>query len=263
MTFEPDSIESLILIMIAGIISGIINVLAASGSMLILPLLIFLGIDPNVANGTNRIAILFQNIVAVRNYRKQKILPIRVNLPILIAATLGATLGSLFVVSIDRATLTLIIGYLFIVMFVVMLFKKKYWFKNSTETNFEKIKSKTMIVIFFFIGFFGGFIQAGVGVFLLAGLIAGIGYDIIRANALKVFVVLVYTPVSIAIFLYNDMIIWEIGIALALGHIIGAYFASKYASRMGLKFLNYLLLVIILLSGLEFIGVREFLLKLI
>ena len=256
---ELTSPETLAVMLIAGIVAGFINVLAANGSMIILPLLIFLGIDPNVANGTNRIAILFQNIMAVRNFKKQKMLSVRSNTPILASAFIGAFFGSMFVISIDKQILTRIIGYLFIAMFVIMLIKKSYQIKSGHKLKLHKIKSKSMIVAFFFIGVFGGFIQAGVGIFLLAALVAGIGYDIVRANAVKVLIILVYTPVSIAVFFYHGMINWEAGIILSIGHIVGAYFASKYANRAGLKFINYLLLAVILLSGLELIGVREFL----
>ncbi|MDD2564304.1 MAG: sulfite exporter TauE/SafE family protein [Salinivirgaceae bacterium] len=248
------SIEHLAIVAFVGFIAGFINVLAASGSMMTLPLLIFLGVDPNVANGTNRIAIIVQNIIAVRSFRKQKLLSYRTNVPIMVAAVIGAFFGTITVVSIDKEALNLIIGILLLAMFLIMLFNPKLWVKKHENINVDKIKHKSQFLIFFLIGFYGGFIQAGVGVFLIAGLVVGIGYDLLRANAVKLLIMLVYTPVSLAIFLYYGYIDWEIGLFLAAGHAIGAYLASKYAAKIGTKYIHYFLLVVILASGLKLVG---------
>jgi hypothetical protein len=244
----------LILIAAVGIFAGFINVLAASGSMLVLPLLIFMGVDPNVANGTNRIAILTQNIIAVWRFRKQNLLSYRVNTPIMIAAVIGALFGTLTVVSIDKEVMNFVIGSLLIIMFFIMLYNPNLWIKSHQHTNLDNIKSKTQYLVFFLIGFYGGFIQAGVGVFLLAGLVVGIGYDLLRANAVKTFIMLAYTPISLIIFIYYGLIDWQIGISLAIGQSIGAFVASEYATKIKTKFLGYFLLVIILLSGLKLVG---------
>ncbi len=247
-------IAQLILIAAVGILAGFINVLAASGSMLVLPLLIFMGVDPNVANGTNRIAILTQNIIAVWRFQKQDLLSYRVNRPIMLAAVAGAFVGTLTAVNLNKEVMNLSIGIILIVMFFVMLFNPNLWIKSQQQTRYERIKSKTQFFVFFLVGFYGGFIQAGVGVFLLAGLVVGIGYDLVRANAVKTYIMLAYTPISLAIFLYYGLIDWQIGLALALGQSIGAFFASEYATKIKTKFLSYFLLVIILLSGLKLIG---------
>ncbi len=60
-------------IILVGIIAGFINTHAGSGSLLTLPLLMFLGLPANIANGTNRVAIFLQNIVAVGSFKKKKV----------------------------------------------------------------------------------------------------------------------------------------------------------------------------------------------
>ncbi|HON17708.1 MAG TPA: sulfite exporter TauE/SafE family protein [Salinivirgaceae bacterium] len=247
----------LLLIALVGVFAGFINVLAASGSMVVLPLLIFLGLEPNVANGTNRVAILVQNLVAVRNFNKQNLVSFRTNLPIIVASLLGAIVGTFTVVQIDKEILNPIIGGLLIVMFFLMLSKPSIWIKNSTNTQLHKIKSKTQFFIFFLIGFYGGFIQAGVGVFLIAALVIGIRYELIRAHAVKLLIMLIYTPLSLAIFLLYNMVDWEVAVALSLGQAIGAYIASKYARSFNMKILTAILLLMTLLSGLELVGVFD------
>jgi hypothetical protein len=113
-------------------------------------------------------------------------------------------------------------------------------------------------IIFFFIGIYGGFIQAGVGLFLLAGLVLGAGVDLVRANALKVFIVLLYTPFALAIFFMNDQVNWKVGLILALGNMLGAFVASRFAVSWGAKFVRYILLAVVLISALKLLGVFSF-----
>ncbi len=241
-----------------GILAGFINVLAASGSIVVLPMLIFLGIEPNVANGTNRVAILVQNIIAVRNFRKQKLLSIRTNLPIIIAAFIGAGVGTLTVVQINKEDLNVIIGALLLIMFFLMILKPSLWIKSSGEEHLHKIQHKSQWVLFFLIGFYGGFIQAGVGIFLIAALVLGIKYQLLRAHAVKLLVMLAYTPLSLAIFILYDLIDWKIAIILSTGHAVGAYVASRYARYFNVKKLTILLMTIVLLSSLKLIGFFKF-----
>ena len=110
------------------------------------------------------------------------------------------------------------------------------------------------VVIFFFIGIYGGFIQAGVGFFLLAGLVLGAGFDLVRANAIKVLIVLLYTPFALFLFLYHSQVDFKIGLFLAIGNMLGAYVASKWAIKWGNKFIWYVLLISLLGSALKFTG---------
>ena len=74
--YEYDLL-SLVLLFFTGVLAGVINVMAGGGSSIVLPVLIFLGIDPTVANGTNRVAILFQNFFATLSFRKEGVADIK------------------------------------------------------------------------------------------------------------------------------------------------------------------------------------------
>ncbi len=139
-------------------------------------------------------------------------------------------------------------------MFFLIIFKPDVWVKGKAG----KIAAKPnfiQILIFFFIGLYGGFIQAGVGFFLIAGLVLGTGYDLVKANAIKLFIVLLYTSVAILIFVINKQIDFRWGLLLAVGNMSGAYFASKFAVSWGPKVVRIILLVIIFLASLKLLGV--------
>lgn len=243
-----------LLLILAGIAAGVINTFAGSGSLITLPLLMFMGLPPAVANGTNRIGVVFQNLVATGNFIRQKELQPRQEWPLIIPTLFGSLLGAALAVEIKEDILNYFIGGLLVVMFFVILLKPTTWIKGKAG-KMKTSKSKWInSLIFFFIGIYGGFIQAGVGLFLLSGLVLGAGYDLVRANAVKVLMVLAFTLVAMVVFLSAGQIAWSYGLCLAAGNAQGAWFASKYANKIGAKNIRYILLAVVLFSGLKVLG---------
>ncbi len=222
------------------------------------PLLIFLGLPANVANGTNRIAILLQNVVGVASFKQQKVLDQKIGFQLGLPAAIGAFIGALLAADLDEQLLEYIIAGVLIMMFFLVIFKPDKWLKGDDSVN-EKPGILKMI-IFFFIGVYGGFIQAGVGFFLLAGLVLGAGFDLVKANALKVFIVLLYTPIALAVFMYNGQVDYMVGFTLAIGNMLGAYIASRLAVKKGAKFVRYILLFALIAMAAKLFGLFDFLL---
>ena len=247
-----------ILLIGAGVVAGFINTLAGSGSLLTLPLLMFLGLSPHQANATNRIAILFQNIVAVKSFTKQKLLVPKQETGLVLPTLLGAAIGASLAVNIDEKILHAFIAGLLFFMFFIILLKPDKWVKQQAG-SVEGKRPVWQYIIFFFVGLYGGFIQAGVGFFLLSALVLGVGYDLIKANAVKVLIVLSYTVIALGIFIWSGQVNFLYGVVLAIGNSIGAFIASKYAKQIGVNIIRYILLVAILLSGLKIVGIFEWL----
>ena len=228
----------------AGFLCGFINTLAGSGSLISLPLLMFMGLPAGVANGTNRIAILMQNVVGVASFKQQKVFHWKEGIWLAIPAVIGSIIGASFAVNINEKIMTQVIGGLLVVMFFLIIFKPDIWVKGKAGLISAR-PSILQIIIFFGIGLYGGFIQAGVGFFLIAGLVLGAGFDLVKTNAIKLFIVLIYTPFALAIFIMNDQINWKYGLILGIGNMLGAFIASRYAVSWGAKVVRILLLVII------------------
>ena len=237
-----------------GFVAGFINMMAGSGSLLTLPMLMFMGLPANVANGTNRIAIFLQNIVAVSSYKKQNVLNFRTDYYLALPAIAGSITGASLAVSINEKIMETTIAGLLIFMFFLILLKPSRWIKEKAGHVDAKPKI-WQYVIFFFIGIYGGFIQAGVGFFLLAGLVLGVGYDLVRANAVKVFIALIYTAFAIAVFLYNEQIHLLAGLILSVGNMLGAWFGSRFAVKWGAHYVRYVLLIALLGSAIHLLGI--------
>ena len=246
-----------LLVVLIGVFAGFINTLAGGGSLLSLPLLIFLGLPANVANGTNRIAILLQNMVAVASFKQQKILDQKTGLYLGIPAFIGAFIGAQLAADIDEKILEYIIAGILIMMFFLIIIKPNKWLKGD---NGEREKPGILkMIVFFFIGMYGGFIQAGVGFFLLTGLVLGAGFDLVKANALKVFIVLIYTPIALVVFMYEGHVDYLIGLTLAAGNMAGAFIASRMAVKKGATFVRYILLFALLAMAAKLFGFLDFL----
>lgn len=180
--------------------------------MLVVPFLIFIGLPANVANATNRIAILLQNVVSVSSFKQKKILNFKTDSKLLLPVALGSIAGAFIAVDINEEIFKKVIAGLLIIMFFMLLLKPDAWVKANADK--AKMKSPWLRnVIFFLLGIYGGFIQIGIGFFLLAGLVLGCGYDLLKANAIKLFIVLFYTIIALAIFIWNDLVDFKVGLS--------------------------------------------------
>lgn len=242
------------LIVLAGFVAGFMNTLAGSGSLVTLPMLIFLGLPVTVANGTNRVGILFQNIVGTASFRRGGLLDVRGSLILGAPAVVGSIVGAQIAVRLDEATMRTVIGALMIVMLVIILVRPERWLHGTLQT-FDRRPSWWLLALFFCIGVYGGFIQAGVGIFLLAGLVLGVGYDLVKANAVKIAIVLLFTISAIGVFVLNDQIDWSTGLILSVGNMLGAWAAARLAIERGAVWVRRLLIVVIAVSAAELLGV--------
>jgi len=245
-------LSHIIILIAAGILTGFINVLAGSGSFITLPLMIFMGMPPLIANGTNRIAIFFQNLVSSGSFYRNKMLPLKTSLLLAIPSVLGAVLGAKIAVDIDEKLMQNLIGIIMFVMLFFIFYKPDKWLKSHTLSNAHEIEIKWWhYVLFFFIGIYGGFIQAGVGIFLLSGLVLASGLDIVRANAIKAFINLIFTPFALIVFVLNHQVDYTAGIILSVGSVIGAFIATKTALKWGAVYVRWILIIVIIFSSIK------------
>jgi uncharacterized protein len=236
-----------------GLVAGFINTTAGGGSTLALPLLIFLGLPANVANGTNRVAILLQNVIGVHTFHKKKVLDFKADYRLAIPAILGSLVGAFIAVEINHDVLKKIIAGLMVLMLLIVVLKPEVWI-NEHAGEVAARPTALQYFIFFLIGIYGGFIQMGVGFLLLAGLVLGCGHNLVKANAVKVFIVLIYTIFSIGIFMYHDQVNWIAGLILATGNMCGAWLGVHFAVKGGAKYVRYVLILALMVVILNLFG---------
>lgn len=248
-----------ILIILAGFVAGVINTLAGSGSVVTISMLTFLGLDPKMANGTNRIGVLVQSVIGAKTFvNESHDLPKEAMTWQIVPSVAGAVIGSFIAAELDQELMGTIIGLLFVVLLVLILMKPKQWLK-TVSTPHENHKSPLSILMFFGIGIYGGFIQAGVGIFLLSALVLYAGYNLNTSNAIKLICVAVFTVPALAIFIYKGQVAWLYGILMSVGQSIGAYLAARFAMHheKANLWVRRLLIAVIIVSIVKFLRIWE------
>ena len=228
-----------------GIAAGFVNTVAAGGSLLALPMLIFLTGEPTLANGTNRVAIFFQNISAIMGFRRKGVSNFRYGILLAVPAAIGAWIGAKIAIGTDAALFQFILAFVMLVMLALTLLNPTARLKDRIESDTTGSKIVAMTV-FFFIGIYGGFIQAGVGLLVITALRLLTGMDLVRTNAIKVFVIFCYTVVALATFIVSKQVDWTLGVTLAIGNATGAWIGSHWAVEKGDKWIKVVLVVTVL-----------------
>lgn len=227
-----DIISQYLLLFVVGLSTGIINTLAGGGSLFTLPVLIFMGLPPHVANGTNRIAIVLQSFVGTAGYHSKGVSTFPFNVYLGIAAFFGSLLGAQIAVDIEGAVFNRILSIIMLVVVALIVFKPK-----AKEINLpERLSGRHLffaLVGFFFIGIYGGFINAGIGFIIILFLNNVNRLSLIKTNATKVALVFIYSIGALALFAWNDAVDWLLGSILALGSAFGAWWSSRWSVNKG------------------------------
>ncbi len=247
------SITDIIALIIAGLCVGFINTLAGGGSIISLSLLMFLGLPAPVANGTNRIAITIQTLTASLSFNKKKVLDKKKGIKLAIPTVLGSLIGSWIATDINEKIFERAMAVILIFMLFFILFKPNKYIHGEAELV-QKPVNFWQIILFFGIGLYGGFIHVGVGYFLLASLVLSAGYDLIHANALKVFLVLLYAPVTLLVFILNNQVEWKYGLIMTIGNVSGAIIASRLAVSKGVVFVKWVIVIVIVITSGKLFG---------
>ncbi len=219
-----------------GVLSGFLNVIAGGGSLLALPVLIFMGLPGNVANGTNRVAIVAQNASAFTSFFRKGYSELRTMLTLALCAVPGAAMGAYLGTQVSGELFNRILGGLMIVLLILM--SRKPAGAEAAEKPRRLVLGHILMVA---VGFYGGFIQAGVGFFVMAVLYRVVGLDLVRVNAYKVFIIGIYTLLALAIFADRGLVLWLAGAALAVGTTIGGWIGAHYTIKRGERLIRVVL----------------------
>lgn len=227
----------------AGLFAGFINTVAGGGSLLTLPLLIFLGLPSAEANASNRVAIFSQNIFSVAGFRSKGVRVFPFAIYVAIPAIIGAIIGSRIAVDINETLFNRILAIVMLMVMGITIFKPNV--KTQTEEILTTKNIWISVVAFFFVGIYGGFIQAGIGFIMIATLTAIHGFKMAKTNAIKVFVALSYTVAALIVFYLSGKIRWEYGLVLAIGQSAGGWIASRWSVGVSDQVIRMILLVMV------------------
>ena len=232
----------------AGIVGGFINTIAGGGSMVTVPTLMLLGMPADHANGTNRLGILQQSVTGIRGYDRSKKLDKGAIVPMLVPTLSGAALGALSATWMPVGVLKPVLLGAMITIAVVMLVSPEVVAPPEGTRTYSLRERPLGFVMLFGGGLYGGFVQAGVGFVLIAALAAGLRYDLVRTNALKVVCTALFSIASLAVFIASGRVEWVSGSIVAVGMTAGALVGVRFALNVDHRLLRWVLLVMVCLT---------------
>ena len=223
--------EAIVGLSVAGLLAGFINTIAGGGSLLTLPALMLAGLPADIANGTNRVGVLCQSASAMLTFRGggqlQGLPLVAISLPTLV----GATLGALAAAFTPNHVLEPVLLASMVVMAVVLMARKTILLPPNESNAVHPSDRKFAFIGLFAAGFYGGFVQAGLGFFLLAVFGGMLRLDLVRANAVKAVTVFCLTILALGVFVSNGLVDWLPGLIIGVAGIVGATVGARFAVK--------------------------------
>ncbi|MBL7778631.1 MAG: sulfite exporter TauE/SafE family protein [Chitinophagales bacterium] len=240
----------IIVILVAGFAGGFTNAVSAAGSLFTLPAFIFAGLTPAEANATNRIAILAQNFSSITTFRKSGVVHDNYVFWLSLATLPGALIGAWFSLKIPDELFTKILSVVMIVFLVITILNPLKSNANASQERNGKWHKTIGVITYFFIGIYGGFIQAGSGFFIMAGCLLINRFDIVKTNYFKAVIMFSYTLAALTIFVWKGNVFWLHGILMAAAMSAGAYVGVKWSIKASEVWIKRVIIFLILCMSL-------------
>lgn len=255
------TISEILIILVAGIAAGFVNVVGGGGSLIAMPVLIFLGLPSAVANGTNRVALMVQSLVAIGYFRNKGYFYPKLSILLGIPAVIGSIIGAQFAISLSDEMFNRVLAGVMLVVLVLIIWRPEKKFIKSEEAmeNLSKPRLAAAALVFLGVGFYGGFIQAGVGFVIIVALALITGMSLVKINSLKVCVTIIYMLSSLIVFVCSGKVDWMLGLLLAVGNAVGAYLGSVFTVSKGDKWISIFLIVSVLIMAAKLLEVHKWL----
>lgn len=236
-----------VLLVLGGLTAGVVNTMAGGGSALTVPLLVLAGVPGTEANGSNRVGVLTSNGAALLAFRRSGVDGLEGAAPILVPTVVGSLIGSFGISQLADDTFETVFGLLLIPIIILTIFKPK------PAVGADPWPTAITAAVFFAIGLYGGAFQAGVGLVLLAALTRA-GYDLVRANSVKVLINLVVTIIALPVFILQGKVAWVPAVILAAGFMAGGWAGAKLAVKGGERIVRIFMVAAALALAARLIG---------
>lgn len=237
------------LLIAGGFIGGIGNAFSGGGSFITFPILMWLGLPPQVANATNRIAIILQCIGGSATYHRAGVMPYRALLRTALPMVVGAIPGALLAARIDEGEFRAVSALLLALMIVGLFVDPKKWTRVSEGGHIRGRHLPWLVLL----GVYGGFLQVGIGTLVLGFLVLFAGFDVVRGNALKFGQAIIYNAFALALFAGFGQVDWIAGIVLGIGTIAGGIVGASLVVRSGARWVRWAVVASAILGVIELV----------
>jgi uncharacterized membrane protein YfcA len=231
------SFELLAILSLVAIVAGFIDAIAGGGGLLTIPALLFTGMPPVQAIATNKLQACFGSFTASRFFVEQQLVFPKQQIAGIAAASIGAILGAIAIQLFDSGLLVTLLPFALILIAVYLILAKNF----AQSTNEPKLSDKKFSAsVITGISFYDGFFGPGTGTFFTLSYCKLRALNLIQATAHAKLMNFTTNIVSLFIFILSDQVLWQVGLAMALGQIIGARLGAATAIKQGTDFIRYM-----------------------
>jgi len=235
------TIDLVFILFSVALIAGIIDAIAGGGGLLTIPTLLYVGVPPNIALGTNKLQGTVGALTSSIYFIKNKLIDLKEAKWMILMSFLGSVAGVLAILGLDSSFLEKVIPFLLIIIGIYFLFSP------NSDTISRKKKISIALYSFTFailIGFYDGFFGPGTGSFFVISLIFFLGFNITKATAHAKVLNFVSNLGALIFFALYGQIYWQIGLIMALGQMIGSYIGSRLVVKSGAKIIKPLIVIV-------------------
>lgn len=236
-----------LLMFLAAFFAGMVNSIAGGGTLLTFPLLIWLGLDPKVANATSTVALWPGLLGGLFGYRREMDDSAVILMRLGVTSVIGGGVGAWLLIITPSPTFARLVPFL--ILFATLLFMVQgpvnRWLRlPSPTTGSQKSWWTIAIIVQFFSAMYGGYFGAGNGIWMLAAMgLLGM-HDIHRANGIKNFLGICINSVAVIAFAISHLVSWPRSLLMAVAALLGGYIGARTAQRVGRVFIRRAIVVI-------------------
>src|SRR5437899_1910761 len=229
------------LMFIAAFFAGIVNSIAGGGTLLTFPILIWLGLDPKVANATSTVALWPGLFGGTFGYRREMNDSSLILMRLGAISVIGGGVGAWLLIATPSPTFARLVPFL--ILFATILFMIQgpvnRWLRLPAPAAEPGARWWTGVMVFqFFSAIYGGYFGAGNGILMLAAMgLLGL-HDIHRANGIKNFLGICINSVAVVTFSFSHLVSWPQSLLMAVAALAGGYFGARTARRVGRVFIR-------------------------
>ena len=241
------SIVNVALMFIAAFFAGVVNSIAGGGMLLAFPLLIWLGLDPKIANATGTVALLPGLVGGLFGYRREMNDSSLILMRLGVISIIGGGVGAWLLIVTPSPIFARLVPWL--ILFATILFMLQApvtrWLRLPAAAS-ESTRAWWIgaMVFQFFSASYGGYFGAGNGILMLAAMgLLGL-HDIHRANGIKNFLGICINSVAVVAFSISHLVSWPRALLMAVSALAGGYVGARTARRVGRTFIRRAIVVI-------------------
>lgn len=239
------SVTVITILFFVGLLAGLVDSIAGGGGLIALPALLFIGLPPQIALGTNKLQGTFGALSAAYNFVRKRQVDLRECRIGIVSTLLGAALGTIIVQILDPAIIKPLIPFLLLLVFIYTLLSRKLGY---TDRKARWHPQPFFIVFGLGLGFYDGFFGPGTGSFWAFGLMVLLGFNMIKATGITKVMNLVSNIVSLALFIGGGNVSYSIGLTMAAGQLIGGRIGSSLVIKNGARIVRPIYLTIVFLT---------------